>query len=355
MTRSFDDRVATRERVPVLVGLMGPSGSGKTFSALRLAAGMQTISGGEVFVIDTEARRATHYADRFRFRHIDFGAPFGPLDYLDAIEHCVRKRALAIPAVDLQTGCTVQGLAHRDGRVTGVRYEGPAGPVTMVADLVVDTGGRGSHAPRWLEELGVPRPPETTIGIDFAYASTKYRLREDHGIREGLLGFFGPAPKFPNGAYLGAIEDGMWHVSLAGRFGDDQALGMQDADERLQLLQAQPPWSELPLKSLLDVIQARRAVQHLQNAEFLVAELVVAQRDRILDAPVPAAAELQRLDPQVTPPAQPELAGGRGRRERGTGVGGPRRDGGPAGTGVSGGEGRSRHPRIPVRRIRDGA
>lgn len=136
------------------------------------------------------------------------------------IEHCVRKRALAIPAVDLQTGCTVQGLAHRDGRVTGVRYEGPAGPVTMVADLVVDTGGRGSHAPRWLEELGVPRPPETTIGIDFAYASTKYRLREDHGIREGLLGFFGPAPKFPNGAYLGAIEDGMWHVSLAGRFGD---------------------------------------------------------------------------------------------------------------------------------------
>jgi 2-polyprenyl-6-methoxyphenol hydroxylase-like FAD-dependent oxidoreductase len=136
------------------------------------------------------------------------------------IEHCVRKRALAIPAVDLQTGCTVQGLVHRNGRVTGVHYDGPAGPVTVAADLVVDTGGRGSHAPRWLEELGVAGPPETTIGIDFAYASTKYRLRGDHGIREGLLGFFGPAPTFPNGAYLGAIEDGLWHVSLAGRFGD---------------------------------------------------------------------------------------------------------------------------------------
>jgi len=85
---------------------------------------------------------------------------------------------------------------------------------------VVDTGGRGSQGPRWLEEMGVARPPETTIGVDFAYASTKYRLHSDHELRESLLGFFGPAPQYPNGAYLGAIEDGMWHVSLAGRFGD---------------------------------------------------------------------------------------------------------------------------------------
>ena len=90
----------------------------------------------------------------------------------------------------------------------------------MKADLVVDTGGRGSQGPRWLEEMGVARPPETTIGVDFAYASTKYRLHSDHELRESLLGFFGPAPQYPNGAYLGAIEDGMWHVSLAGRFGD---------------------------------------------------------------------------------------------------------------------------------------
>jgi 2-polyprenyl-6-methoxyphenol hydroxylase-like FAD-dependent oxidoreductase len=136
------------------------------------------------------------------------------------IEHCVRQRALAVPEVRLQTGCTVRGLVHQRGRVGGVRCEGPAGTATLTADLVVDTGGRGSHAPRWLEELGVARPPETTIGVDFAYASTKYRLRGDRELRESLLGFFGPAPRYPNGAYLGAIEDGMWHVSLAGRFGD---------------------------------------------------------------------------------------------------------------------------------------
>lgn len=91
--RTFEDKPAARERVPLLIGLMGPSGGGKTYSALRLATGIQRVSGGEIFVVDTEARRALHYADRFRFRHLAFAPPFGSLDYLAAIEHCAKKGA----------------------------------------------------------------------------------------------------------------------------------------------------------------------------------------------------------------------------------------------------------------------
>lgn len=91
--RVFEDKPAVRERVPLLIGIMGPSGGGKTFSALRLATGIQQVSGGDIHVIDTEARRALHYADRFKFRHVPFGAPFSPLDYLAAIEHCVARGA----------------------------------------------------------------------------------------------------------------------------------------------------------------------------------------------------------------------------------------------------------------------
>lgn len=94
--RVFEDLPAVRASVPLLVGLMGPSGSGKTFSALRLATGMQRVTGGDIFVIDTEARRALHYADRFKFRHLAFGAPFSPDDYLAAIQHCVDKGARTI-------------------------------------------------------------------------------------------------------------------------------------------------------------------------------------------------------------------------------------------------------------------
>jgi len=96
MVRTFEDKVAVRERVPLLVGLVGPSGGGKTYSALRLAKGFQRVSGGDIHFIDTEARRGLHYADRFQFRHVVFGAPFGSLDYLAAIEYCVSKGAKTI-------------------------------------------------------------------------------------------------------------------------------------------------------------------------------------------------------------------------------------------------------------------
>lgn len=91
--RVFEATNAVREAVPLLIGLMGPSGGGKSFSALRLATGIQTVAGGDIFFIDTEARRALHYADRFKFKHIKFGAPFGSLDYLEAIQYCVSKGA----------------------------------------------------------------------------------------------------------------------------------------------------------------------------------------------------------------------------------------------------------------------
>lgn len=94
--RTFEITPAQRAEVPVLVGLFGPSGSGKTYSALRLATGIQKVYGGDIFVIDTEARRALHYADMFKFKHLPFGAPFSPNDYLQAIRACLKAGAKTI-------------------------------------------------------------------------------------------------------------------------------------------------------------------------------------------------------------------------------------------------------------------
>lgn len=112
--RVFEDLPATRENIPLLVGIVGASSTGKTFSALRLATGIQRVSGGEVFGIDTEARRMRHYAERFRFRHVSFGAPFSPLDYLSAIDHCIAKGAKVI---------VVDSMSHE--------HEGPGGVLEM--------------------------------------------------------------------------------------------------------------------------------------------------------------------------------------------------------------------------------
>ena len=113
-TRTFEDVEAKRTKVPLMVGLMGPSGGGKTFSALRLATGIQRVTGGDIYLVDTESRRGLHYADHFRYRHVPFVAPFGPLDYLGAIEHCV-KRGAGVVIVD--------SMSHE--------HEGPGGVLEM--------------------------------------------------------------------------------------------------------------------------------------------------------------------------------------------------------------------------------
>jgi hypothetical protein len=94
--RSFEFKDGKREHVPLLFGLMGPSGGGKTYSALRLATGIQRVTGGDIFVIDTEARRALHYADLFKFKHLEFTEPFGSRDYLAAIKSAVKAGARVV-------------------------------------------------------------------------------------------------------------------------------------------------------------------------------------------------------------------------------------------------------------------
>lgn len=108
--RQFTASTAVRSSVPLLVGLMGPSGGGKTFSALRLAKGVQSVVGGDVFGIDTEARRMLHYADLFSFKHVPFAAPFGALDYLEVLRWCVKQGGKVI---------IVDSMSHE--------HEGPGG------------------------------------------------------------------------------------------------------------------------------------------------------------------------------------------------------------------------------------
>ena len=83
MTYQF--RKAVRSNTSLLLAFAGPSGSGKTYSALRVARGLVGTK-GKIAVIDTEAGRALHYADRFEFDHLDMKPPFSPMAYQEAID-----------------------------------------------------------------------------------------------------------------------------------------------------------------------------------------------------------------------------------------------------------------------------
>jgi len=136
------------------------------------------------------------------------------------MEHCLRQCTLARPNISAECDAAVDRLVDQKGRVTGVRYQFLGEPRSLNCDLVIDCGGRGSHAPRWLTAMGFKAPEETVIGVDFAYSSTKFHLSNYDGELGRFALFGGPPPKYTRGAGLAQIENGMWLLSLAGRFGD---------------------------------------------------------------------------------------------------------------------------------------
>ena len=99
---TFNFRPAVRENVGLWINLVGGTGGGKTFTGMRLASG---IAGGKPFaVIDTENRRALHYADQFRFDHAELRAPFTPDAYAEAI---VAADAAGYPVIMVDSGSHV--------------------------------------------------------------------------------------------------------------------------------------------------------------------------------------------------------------------------------------------------------
>jgi 2-polyprenyl-6-methoxyphenol hydroxylase-like FAD-dependent oxidoreductase len=141
------------------------------------------------------------------------------------LESCVRTRLLRHPHIQLLDGCGASGLVLDDatGCVRAVRINGDGQKreeLVVPAGLVVDATGRGSRAPRWLEELGFLPPAESVIDAKLAYASRVYRLRRP--LPQGLSGALvrGAPPGLTRGGIIMPIEGGETIVTLVGMGGD---------------------------------------------------------------------------------------------------------------------------------------
>lgn len=124
MARKFDVAPARRTKTPILIGIVGASGTGKTKSALRLCDGMARVIPGPTAVIDTEARRAAQHAGEHSFLHIPFAAPFGPLDYIEAIQAALEAGAKRI---------IIDSVSHE--------HEGPGGMLERHEDFLEERCG----------------------------------------------------------------------------------------------------------------------------------------------------------------------------------------------------------------------
>ncbi len=134
------------------------------------------------------------------------------------LEGSIRQRVLSLGNVEALSGISVRGLLGENGRVVGVKLDSND-LYELRADLVVDASGRGSQAPKWLEDLGYPRPPQEEVRIDLAYATRIYRRRpQDFGGKDGFV--IGSNAPLKRGGVVLHLEGHRWIVTLAGFLGD---------------------------------------------------------------------------------------------------------------------------------------
>ncbi len=140
------------------------------------------------------------------------------------LEGYVRQRLLALPNVLAIEECDALGLApsERGSRVRGVRLlrraKGSAEEM-LDADLVVDTSGRGSRAPKWLEALGYAPAAEERVTVNLAGMTRLYRRRPEHlnGVKAVVVTL---SPERKRGAVMLAQEGERWTLTLIGFAGD---------------------------------------------------------------------------------------------------------------------------------------
>ena len=140
------------------------------------------------------------------------------------LEYHVRKRIQAIPNVTFLERYDILGLVSTpDGRrIVGARIQPHDGAEEVLhADLVVDTTGRGSRTPLWLEELGYPRPDEERVKVNLAYTTRHFQLDHDpFGSYQAIIPV--ATPNIPRGAFFYRLPQGTNRVelSLTGLLGD---------------------------------------------------------------------------------------------------------------------------------------
>jgi 2-polyprenyl-6-methoxyphenol hydroxylase-like FAD-dependent oxidoreductase len=137
------------------------------------------------------------------------------------LEGSVRDLALALPNVTLLDGHDVVGVCADGGGVTGARVTSlhGGGSRVMPAGLVVDATGRGSRAPRWLADLGLPVPAEEAVRIDLAYTSRLFDVPDE--LFDGDIVVV--TARFPGqhrSSVMQRLEGGRALVTLAGVQGE---------------------------------------------------------------------------------------------------------------------------------------
>jgi 2-polyprenyl-6-methoxyphenol hydroxylase-like FAD-dependent oxidoreductase len=221
---ALPDTIDPRKGVPQGRQLHGLLKRGlEVYEELFPGLGASLIAGGGMRVDFSKDLRWHHFGvEKVRFDSgvvaIMMSRPY--------LEREVRRRVSALSNVRLLDQRDVTGLIASEDRrcVLGVktrRRDGESSEVEELrGELVVDACGRGSSTPKWLTELGLPKPEESKVRVDVGYASRLYRRPESTGLPYKALFIIGTPPTSKRLGVLFPIEGDRWLALVAGMLGD---------------------------------------------------------------------------------------------------------------------------------------
>lgn len=166
------------------------------------------------------------------------------------LESSVRNRILALTNVKIIEDCSVSGLITTEDNkcVKGVYVNinrNPDENKSMMADLVIDTSGRGSRSSAWLEKMGFPKPMREEVKIGMGYVSCYFKRKPEHIPGLNGIVFLATPPNRRLGIIL-AQDKNRWVVTIGGYLGDHAPV---DYDGFLNAAK------ELPSNEIYDVIK----------------------------------------------------------------------------------------------------
>jgi len=127
--------------------------------------------------LDTATRLTSGWID-----HYDAGIRSHIISRV-TLEWIIRQRVYAIPNVTFMTQQQVNHLLANDSQshVIGVQLTSrkDKSEQKLYADLIVDATGRGSKAPKWLQDLNYDAPQETIVNSYVGYATRWYQIPDD--------------------------------------------------------------------------------------------------------------------------------------------------------------------------------
>jgi 2-polyprenyl-6-methoxyphenol hydroxylase-like FAD-dependent oxidoreductase len=138
------------------------------------------------------------------------------------LEGYVRQRLLEEGRIRIRERCEATGLLGDFQTVRGVRLrdlDAEHDEEFLEAELVIDSTGRGSRFPLWLEAMGHRRPERERVEVDLGYVSALYE-RGPGKLNDRLAAMVSVAPPGRRSGVALAVDHERFIVTLCGYLGE---------------------------------------------------------------------------------------------------------------------------------------